>query len=682
MKISKIKVNNYRLLKSFELEVEEKLSLIIRKNNTGKTSLFSVLSKFLNPSSRKGFLYNDFNTDFKKIVENSVINAEIEKEKWQDLMISMLVYIDYEENDNLENISELILNLDPTDHTLILSFEYFLNYDSYLRLRKDFAGFKSDKLPERGFDFFLNKNVASYFKKRNRVLESGNETNSIEIDDIRVRRIINIQTISAKRDIDNEGSNSESGRALSRFSAEFYKSRGSVNTIDLSDFQKKLLETDKTFNDIYKVIFKPVTDNIKKFASHGSTEPLLEIISNLQEEKLLNDNTSVIYNQDGHTLPEDYNGLGYLNLFAIIYCIHIKLDLLKKHGIVNEKPSDINLLFIEEPEAHTHPQLQYAFIRNIKEMLEQESKGIVLHTIISTHSSHIVSQSEFDDIKYFYRDFKDNNILVRNLSELQKIYMNEESKEEDKTIQKKNFQFLKQYLTLEKAELFFADKAIFIEGDTERILMPAMMKKLDMEKSKEDSFIPLMSQNISIIEVGAYAHIFEHFLRFLGIKTLIITDIDSVNDSDTACPVCIGKKTSNASIKHFLEGKTLDNLKKLPKEEKILKFEGGKWVGDVNGHLRISFQTEQDSYHARSFEDSFIALNYDFINDNKAHFNGLKCRDDFDKGKYTEHPIYEITEKCIAKKTVFATDILYFSNDNMSNWSIPQYIKEGLEWLA
>lgn len=212
--------------------------------------------------------------------------------------------------------------------------------------------------------------------------------------------------------------------------------------------------------------------------------------------------------------------------------------------------------------------------------------------------------------------------------------------------------------------------------------MPAMMKKLDMEKSKEDSFIPLMSQNISIIEVGAYAHIFEHFLRFLGIKTLIITDIDSVNDSDTACPVCIGKKTSNASIKHFLEGKTLDNLKKLPKEEKILKFEGGKWVGDVNGHLRISFQTEQDSYHARSFEDSFIALNYDFINDNKAHFNGLKCRDDFDKGKYTEHPIYEITEKCIAKKTVFATDILYFSNDNMSNWSIPQYIKEGLEWLA
>ena len=75
-----------------------------------------------------------------------------------------------------------------------------------------------------------------------------------------------------------------------------------------------------------------------------------------------------------------------------------------------------------------------------------------------------MSQSEFDDIKYFYRDFKDNNILVRNLSELQKIYMNEESKEEDKTIQKKNFQFLKQYLTLEKAELFFCRQSHFYRG--------------------------------------------------------------------------------------------------------------------------------------------------------------------------------------------------------------------------
>jgi predicted ATP-dependent endonuclease of OLD family len=34
--------------------------------------------------------------------------------------------------------------------------------------------------------------------------------------------------------------------------------------------------------------------------------------------------------------------------------------------VLLENQADINLLFIEEPEAHTHPQMQYVFIKNIK----------------------------------------------------------------------------------------------------------------------------------------------------------------------------------------------------------------------------------------------------------------------------------------------------------------------------
>jgi len=40
----------------------------------------------------------------------------------------------------------------------------------------------------------------------------------------------------------------------------------------------------------------------------------------------------------------------------------------------DEKPADINLLFIEEPEAHTHPQMQYVFIKNIKKLLNEGIK--------------------------------------------------------------------------------------------------------------------------------------------------------------------------------------------------------------------------------------------------------------------------------------------------------------------
>jgi putative ATP-dependent endonuclease of OLD family len=61
------------------------------------------------------------------------------------------------------------------------------------------------------------------------------------------------------------------------------------------------------------------------------------------------------------------------------------------------------------------------------------------------------------------------------------------------------------------------------------MLFLAMMKKADKETAHNaglTKYEPLLSQNMSVIEVGAYSHIFATFLGFLGIKTLIITDLD------------------------------------------------------------------------------------------------------------------------------------------------------------
>lgn len=307
-------------------------------------------------------------------------------------------------------------------------------------------------------------------------------------------------------------------------------------------------------------------------------------------------------------------------------------------------------------------------------MIEQEinsDKGntlINLQTIISTHSSHISSQSDFNDIKYFFKD-NANNVKVKNLSDLEREYLDKSSNnqenvtEEEKEKNKKIFKFLKQYLTLNNAELFFADKAIFIEGDTERILMPAIMKKFDIEHKTD-----LLSQNISIVEVGNYSHIFDEFLNFLNIKTLIITDIDSVDSNKNSCCVNDGFNTSNTSIKYFLQDKTWDELKKLSLDEKLVK-----------PNLRIAYQTNIENYHARSFEDSFINQNLDFLKINKNNFDSLKCIGKIDSANSDP---YDIAKSCIKKKSQFATDILYYSDKNYTNWTIPNYIEEGLEWLV
>lgn len=654
MKIQKIQIENFRLLKNTTIDLEKNVSIILGKNNSGKTSFLSILDKFLNNSNH--FSFNDLNLEFvKSFLQSDTSNSIFTKKS-----IKLKLYIEYDESDNLEKVSDLIMNLEPTDNILILSFEYLLDQENYNSLIEDFNKYQ-ETVKDKDVLYYLKKNHTNYFKIVKKALESGNEDNFILIDDKIIKKVISFQAISAKRGVANQDGSKSSDKTLSKLSSNYYEYNNKPNITDVTALQKQLINTDEQLNVSYKKIFEPVIQNIKKFGTINQ-DIELEIKSSLEEKNILTENTLVAYNHDGHLLPEDYNGLGYMNLFAILFNIHIKIDKFKKKTEETE-PSAINLLFIEEPEAHTHPQMQYIFIKNIKEMLKVETDGVInLQTLITTHSSHIASQSDFKDIKYFLK--VSNSIESKNLSELENQFGTTDE-------EKRNFQFLKQYLTLNRSELFFTDKVIFIEGDTERILLPAMMKKLDNSNQSTIDYQPLLSQHISIVEVGAYAHVFEKFLDFLQIKTLIITDFDSIdtNDGRKAIRVSVGNDTSNASVKHFLSGKSFSDLKALPHSDKILK----------DDMLCIAYQTEENSYYARSFEDAFIHLNRAFINTNKDNFGGLKNRNHFDD---TQKDAYDLADNCIDKKSIFATDILYYGGEQFENWNTPAYIKEGLLWLS
>ncbi|MDD3012551.1 MAG: AAA family ATPase [Candidatus Gastranaerophilales bacterium] len=683
MKIKQIKISNFRLLSEFSFDVEDNLSLVIGKNNTGKTSFLTVLDKFIN-GNKSSFTFDDFNLKVQKQIKEAV-ETEIAQSNYKDFKIQLNLYLEYTQEDNSKNYSKLIMDLDPESTINVLSFEYTLKYENYKKLIKEFKQVKENN-PEEDIIDFLNKHHSHYFNVYKNVLEYKKEENSRAIEDKDIKKIINLQIISAKREVANSEGEKNAPKTLSKLSYKYFDAQKNDKITDITSLQQQLKQTDEKLSKEYESFFKPVYKSFKTFISEEENS-IIEIMSNLQETNLLKENTSVRYNQDGHNLPEDYNGLGYLNLFAIIFNIHIKLDEFKKSTLEYQEPADINLFFIEEPEAHTHPQMQYIFINNIKTMLEEETtiknedgtikindkgkkeKLINLQTIISTHSSHIASQSDFNDIKYFYRQ-DDYSVIVKNLSDLEAQYVpqkNRAGQEETPETRedKRKFQFLRKYLTLNNCDLFFTNKAIFIEGDTERILLPTIMKKFDSENETN-----LMSQNISIAEVGNYSHVFEKFLKFLDIKALIITDLDSIdtNNGNEKCKVDEGNGTSNASIKHFLKDLTFDDIKILDYERKL-----------VNPKIRIAYQTKELSYQARSFEDAFIALNIDFIKEYKDKFDSLKCRE----ALITEGTnFYDIAQKCIDKKSIFATDILYYSDDNFSNWQIPEYIKEGLKWLA
>lgn len=704
MKIKKIEVKNYRLLKIFSLDLEDELSLVIGKNNCGKTSLLTVLDRFLN---NKKLTSNDFNLDYKKQLLDIILGTLPNEDSYIANGIRLRLYIEYNETDNLSNISDVMMNLDEDNNLIILNFEYILSYENLKKMKLDFNSFTVfDGSGEEKFNYFFENEYDEYFYHSEKSILLNEASEIIDFIDLKkenisLKNIINYKYISAKREV----SNKDEDKTLSSQTSKIYKKTESTpaQQVAVDNFKKELIITDRTLNNNYQTIFENIIQKVENFGGIRRGDSKISINSTLQHKELLEGNTTVMYNHSGDSLPEHYNGLGYMNLISMIFEIEMLLVDFKKS--LEEKPSDINLLFIEEPEAHTHPQMQYIFIKNIKTLLEsgiarEDGNNRKLQYIISTHSSHIVSESDFDDIKYLQKLNNENSVISKSLKDLEKEYV--ENGEQEK------YRFLKQYLTLNRAELFFADKAILFEGDTERILLPAMMKKIDNESEIDDE--KLLSQNISIVEVGAHSQIFEKFIDFIGVKTLIITDIDSyykveeVDDSGTTkikskqCPSSDEnvKFTSNNSLLFFHNKSKNDEIQyflDLDLESKILKKEAGNWIKYSNGYLLLVYQTNETNidtveYGARSFEDSFFHINKKFIKDNLENFSfGLK-NTRYMNEKHTEYTddVYIWAEKCVAKKPSLAMEILMNSEDNtdgkeFANWNTPSYIKEGLVWL-
>ena len=141
MKINKIKIENFRLLKSFQLDLENELSLVIGKNNCGKTSLLAVLDKFLNQSDKTKFSFDDFNIDFKNEIKTFVETPSVDEEEFKQIGIKLKLFIEYNEEDDLSNISRVMMDLDPNNNFIVLDFEYALNFEKLNKLRIDYNQF-------------------------------------------------------------------------------------------------------------------------------------------------------------------------------------------------------------------------------------------------------------------------------------------------------------------------------------------------------------------------------------------------------------------------------------------------------------------------------------------------------------------------------------------------------------
>ena len=654
MKIKNISVINFRLLENIDLCLEKNTTLIVGRNNSGKTSLTELFRRLLAEKSPK-FKLEDFSLgvheQFWEAFE--LFRNDEEEDVVRERLPAISVYLDveYSAEGDLGALSDFIVDLNEGNTIARVVVTYSVGMGKIGSL---FADIGEER---RGFFRALRERVPKLFEAHVQAQDPNDRTNTKTLESNSLRTVLHFGFINAQRALDDATSKEKAvlGKVFERLFTSASDAGAEPDDQARVETLKAAVEgvqaqIDTDFNDQLGAL----APTFALFGYPGLSDPQLRTETQLDVRQLLSNHTTVTYtgpDPEGINLPESYNGLGSRNLIFIL----LKLFELFREFTNRQPEAGTHLIFIEEPEAHLHPQMQSVFIRQLNrirarfEETYNAGKDWPVQFVVTTHSSHIANEASFDAMRYFLARPRVAGSSIRSTQskDLRVGLSGEETK---------NREFLHQYMTLTRCDLLFADGAILVEGTTERLILPKAIEKFDEQNGRN-----LGAKYLSIMEVGgAYAHLFYRLVDFLALRTLIITDLDSIDATAnrTKCKVSLGTHSSNASVNSWFAQNDGSNP---TVTELLAKTEVQKSIGC----RRIAYQIPNTDEGAcgRSFEDAFILANPD-----KFNLAGRTAND-------SETEAWDLAQDL--KKSEFA--LRYAIND--TEWVIPRYIDEGLRWL-
>ncbi|WP_313894165.1 AAA family ATPase [Psychrobacillus sp.] len=232
---------------------------------------------------------------------------------------------------------------------------------------------------------------------------------------------------------------------------------------------------------------------------------------------------------------EDVNlGLGNMNLLFIATELLLLNDYVESSELVGP-----HITLIEEIEAHLHTQAQIRLIKYLEEELESNSQRAG-QFILTSHSTNLVSSIDPKNIIFIQ-----GNVAYPMRREFSELEDND-------------FEFLERFLDATKSNLFFAKGVIFVEGDSEMLLIPALANFIGY---------PLHKYGISLVNVRGTS--FERYIKLFSRSTLwkesmklpsITTPIAIITDIDVKPWVYYEQEEKNKAIYSILNEEELDEL--------------------------------------------------------------------------------------------------------------------------
>lgn len=701
--------------------ISKSSSLIVGKNNSGKSTIIKLLNTLQNSKSgsRSIFKHTDFNLKILSDWYHENIDNKSEEEIqsmdstcFPKLEFQLILGID-DGNDLISSFEDVLIlsgiktvetheNQEFAEVTINVKYEvadvqYFI--DELIKLKTTYSDTENQQdkkniyKKELQYRKFLSLFSSNYFVLN--FYPAGREEPAKEFS---LSSLLKVETIEAN----TVKSDKTLSQAYNKIVSTYIKNNDIVeinNLVDDINYQVKDM-VDANIKDILQ----------SAVSSIESTKNLeMNLHPDVTLEKIFASSIIYEYQERENNIPESQFGMGYTNLMVIIAKIVDYIELYNEKDI----NGSVNILCIEEPESFMHPQMQELFIKNISKaiatLLGKKQQLDTFQIIITTHSSHILnskiqSGNSLNNISYLSQIGV--NSIIKNISDDVIV--------SGRAIDKKAYEYIKKYLRLEVSDIFFADAVILVEGVSEETYL----------RYEIDKHPILKNHHIKIYRIdGAYAHQFISLLDLLEIKTVIFTDLDlkrsedekkveiksnvpegsiasdiipsNIHDLKEKYKDMEGSLTTNGTLQYFIKTELNDeNAKHIDINSKILdKLSNNEELIVSYNKITLYSQGKINGYYATSFEEAIFLTNAVDENENKYKKSLIKALQyvhpkmryfsDIDETSELADKSYMYQVKLSDGKSKFSSGIVYLSvTDEDFNLKQPKYIESGLNLLC
>ncbi|MHA1561565.1 MAG: ATP-dependent nuclease [Promethearchaeota archaeon] len=522
MKIKKVAITNFRTIKSAEFYFFPYM-VFVGKNNSGKSNIMKALDVFF---GRKP-VEDDFRLEGKKREneisitltfidllegEKNLYQGNILFEGTEKAQVEIKLTILHQEKMQLKyEIAKLIPDLSSSaaknrygflyDTGLISKKEFQEDPDvpdEFKQLMEEFIAKKKEKMKKAGKSPSSRLSKGDMVSLKTQYIKQHPEISSLKMTKQYVKSKIGTTNISrylgnyyfipAVQDIDEETTYKAKGAtSINRLMNYILdqmrdEEKEQEHNQQIREIMKKIYQIDNSSSELNKLAFK-LNDTLKEFdGSKIRFDTVLPNINKMVRDSLkiyMNDGVDTLVSEKGHGLQR-YFMVSLFKIWAETLLVKNKEEFQKKSDGDGESidlvPAISNSVYfaIEEPELFLHPQYQDLMQNYLLKIASTDNHQIILNT----HAPNFI---DFNDYKSVAKVLKSKNGAYEATTILQPIEEIDYTlkikdiihapRKDSKKIRRINEINLSYYMNPNRSELFFADKVVLVEGETEKIML-------------------------------------------------------------------------------------------------------------------------------------------------------------------------------------------------------------------